>query len=167
MAIGTYKIIQVWATFRVHTLQVSSSQLKLLPPIATASFPSLSELTGATLNGARSLSPSSLRDLLNSKQDIIKSILDHSPHVHLPNQLLHSSPSSPKTLPALQLWPSWMDSRSVHWQWTHPILLLSRFKYLWHQFQGRESVFWSPQLQPLRSILYSSLILSMIQIFKI
>ena len=157
----------MWATFRVHIPQASSSQLKLLPQIATASFPSLLELTGVILNGAKSLSLSSLKDLLNSKPDIIKSILDHFLHVPLLNPSLHLFQLSLKTQPALLLSLSSMDSKSAHWQLTHLILLLSKFKLLLPQFLSKASVSWSPLLLPLKYTLYLFLILSMIPISKI
>lgn len=121
VAIGTPLIMQPSMTSRVNTVLTFSSPSRQSVPTAMESSPSWCELTGDTLNGPRSLSPSSLRHPHKSKQDIIKLILPHFHHAVQASPLLHSSPSSTKILPPLRPSLSSMDSKSAQSQSTLPI----------------------------------------------
>ncbi len=84
-------------TSRVNTPPIFSSPLKPSTLIATESFLSLFVLIGDTLNGQKLLSPSSLKQHLKLKLDIISSILLHFRPAIQERQLLLSSHSSAKT----------------------------------------------------------------------
>jgi hypothetical protein len=108
VAIGTSLVMQLSTTSRVNTVPIFSSPSRQSAQTIMGSFPSLCALTGDTLSGLKSPSPSLLKGPHKSKLDTTKLILPHYHHASQASPSSLSSPSSTRMLPSPRHLPQWL-----------------------------------------------------------